>query len=182
MSDGTQPRATPLRAARAKPAHQAIGRRGLLLGAAAAAVSLRAAPALAASDEGGLLLGLWRREKGLSLAYGLQAHTHPALLGTAGQHAYDHAAAIATELAAVGLGTPKAPETPDDLEIAAQRLATSRPADVLANAVLVEEAMVDVYKGALLALPDAKIAMTAATILASHAQHLFILRDAAQVT
>ena len=65
---------------------------------------------------------------------------------------------------------------------AAQRLATSRPADVLANAVLAEEAMVDVYKTALPALPDAKIAMTAATILASHAQHLFILRDAAQVT
>jgi hypothetical protein len=42
--------------------------------------------------------------------------------------------------------------------------------------------MVEVYKSALPALPDAKIAMTAATILASHAQHLLILRRAAQVT
>lgn len=158
-----------------------MNRRQLLVGGAAAALTLRAAPAFAESDEGGLLLGLWRREKALSLAYGLVAPTDPRLLGTAGRHAYEHAAAIATELAAVGLGTPKPPKTPEDLDVAAQRLATSRPADVLANAVLVEEAMVEVYKGALLALPDAKIAMTAATILASHAQHLFILRDAAQV-
>jgi hypothetical protein len=53
---------------------------------------------------------------------------------------------------------------------------------VLSSAVLVEEAMLDVYKTALPALPDAKIAMTAATILASHAQRLFIFRDAAKVT
>ena len=159
-----------------------MNRRQLLVGGAAAALTLRAAPAVAASDEGGLLLGLWRREMGLVIAYGQQTHTHPELLGPARRHANDHAAAIATELAAVGLGTPKPPWTPDDLDVAAHRLATSRPADVLANAVLVQEDMVEVYKGALPALPDAKIAMTAATILASHAQHLFVLRRAAQVT
>ena len=42
--------------------------------------------------------------------------------------------------------------------------------------------MVELYKGALPELPDAKIAMTAATILASHAQQLFILRRSARVT
>ncbi len=73
-----------------------MNRRQLLLGGAAAAVTLRAAPALAASDEGGLLLGLWRREKALSFAYGRVASSHPRLLGTAGRHAYDHAAALAT--------------------------------------------------------------------------------------
>ena len=159
-----------------------MNRRQLLVGGAAAALTLRAAPALADSDEGGLLLGLWRREKGLAIAYGQQVHAQPELLGPARRHANEHAAAIATALAAVGLGTPKPPWTPNDLDVAAQRLATSRPADVLANAVLVEEDMVDVYKTALPGLPDSKIAMTAATILASHAQHLFIFRDAAQVT
>lgn len=159
-----------------------MNRRQLLAGGAAAALTLRAAPALAAPDEGTLLLGLWRREQGLALAYGQQVQTNPELLGPARRHALDHAAAIATELAAVGLGTPKPPWTPNDLDVAAQRLATSRPADVLANAVIVEEDMVEVYKTALPSLPDAKIAMTAATILASHAQHLFILRRAAQVT
>ena len=156
-------------------------RRQFLIGGAAAAVTLRAAPAFAVSDEGGLLLGLWRREAGLALAYGQQVHTQPELFGPARRYAQEHAAALATELAAVGLGTPKAPWTPNELDIAAQRLATARPADVLANAVLAEEAMLDVYKTALPALPDAKIAMTAATILASHAQHLFLFRDAAKV-
>ena len=157
-------------------------RQFLLAGAAATAVTIRATPALAAADEGGLLLGLWRREKSLALAYGQQLHTHPELFGPARRHAHDHAAALATELAAVGLGTPEEPWTPNDLDAAAQRLAAARPADALAQAALVEEGMLELYKAALPALPDAKIAMTAATILASHAQHLFIFRDAAEVT
>ncbi len=161
-----------------------FGRRAALAGAGAAvaAVALNPGSAFAESDEGGLLLGLWRREKGLAIAYGQQVHVQPELFGPARRHANDHAAAIATALAAVGLGTPQPPWTPNDLDVAARRLATSRSADALANAVLVQEDMVDVYKGALPALPDAKIAMTAATILASRAQHLFILRRAAQVT
>ena len=158
-----------------------MNRRQLLVAGTAGALALHAAPARAASDEGGLLLGLWSREAGLALAYGQQVHTNPELLGPARRHANQHAAALATALAAVGLGTPKPPWTPGDLDVAAQRLATSRPADVLANAVLVEETMVEVYKSALPSLPDAKIAMTAATILAAHAQRLFILRDAAGV-
>ena len=159
-----------------------MNRRQLLLAGAATAVTIRATPALAAADEGDLLLGLWRREKGLALAYGQQVHTHPELFGPARRHAHDHAAALATELAAVGLGTPDAPWTPNDIDAAAQRLAAAKPADALAEAALVEEGMLEVYKTALLALPDAKIAMTAATILASHAQHLFLFRDAAKVT
>ncbi|MBE2320187.1 ferritin-like domain-containing protein [Solirubrobacter sp. CPCC 204708] len=155
-----------------------MNRRRFLVGGAAAAVALKAAPALAA-DEGTLLLGLWRREIGLAMAYGQQVHTRPELFGPARRHANDHAAALATELAAVGLGTPEPPWTPDELDVSAQRLATARPADVMANAVLAQESMLTLYQGALPSLPDAKIAMTAATILASHAQHLFILRRAA---
>lgn len=176
---GREPAAPPDAATEAP---RRFGRRAALAGAALAAMSLRATPALAAADEGDLLLGLWRREKGLALAYGQQVHTHPELFGPARRHAHDHAAALATELAAVGLGTPEAPWTPNDLDAAAQRLAAAKPADALAEAALVEEGMLELYKTALPALPDAKIAMTAATILASHAQHLFIFRDAAKVT
>lgn len=156
-----------------------MNRRQLLVAGAAAAVTMKAAPAFGAVTEGELLLGLWRREMALAYAYGQQVHTNPELLGPARRHANDHAAALATELAAVGLGTPEAPWTPADLDAGAHRLATSRPADVLANAVLAEETMLAVYQAALPELPDAKIAMTAATILGSHAQHLFVLRDAA---
>ncbi len=120
---------------------------------------------------------------GLALAYGQQVHTQPELFGPARRHADDHAAAIATELAAVGLGTPKPPWTPNDLDAAAQRLATAGPPTCSPNAVLVRGGDGRGLQGARCpALPDAKIAMTAATILASHAQHLFIFRRAAQVT
>lgn len=180
--------ATSVRAASAAPAPVAavpsrrFGRRAALLGAFAAAVSLRAAPARAETNEGQLLLGLWRREQGLALAYGQQEQVEPERFGLARLHANTHAAAIATELAAVGLGTGKPPRTPDELDSGAHRLATARPADVLAAAALVEEAMVEAYKAALLELTDAKIAMTAATILASHAQHLLIFTSAARVS
>ena len=48
---------------------------------------------------------------------------------------------------------------------------------MLAAAIALEEDLVAIYKQALPSLPDEKIAMTAATILGSHAQHLFILRE-----
>ena len=93
-------------------------------------------------------------------------------------HEADHAAALATELAAVGLGTPPPPEALADLDIAAERLAAragGRDA-VLAAAVALEESWSRSTAPRSPALPDAKIAMTAATILASHSQHLLICR------
>ena len=78
--------------------------------------------ASAATDEGGLLLGLWRREMGASLAYDRIAHLEPLFVTLRG-HEADHAAAIATELAAVGLGTPRAPQWAGELDVTAERLA-----------------------------------------------------------
>jgi hypothetical protein len=127
------------------------------------------------TDEGGLLLGLWGREMGASLAYDRVAHTNP-LLVTLRSHEAEHAAALATELAAVGLGTPRAPQWAAELDVTAERLARSDAAGAIAAAILLEEELVALYRGALPELPDAKIAMTAATILASHSQHLLILR------
>jgi Ferritin-like domain len=132
--------------------------------------------ARAAIDEGGLLLGLWRREMGAALAYDRVAHLSPQLVTLRGPET-DHAAAVATELAAVGLGTPEAPQQAADLDSTAERLARSKTrADAVAAAVALEEELVALYRNALPALPDSKIAMTAATILASHSQHLLILR------
>jgi hypothetical protein len=144
-------------------------------GLALAATVLVPASALAETDEGGLLLGLWRREMGASLAYDRLAHTNPLFVTLRG-HEADHAAAVATELAAVGLGTPHAPEWAGELDATAERLARSAPDGAVAAAVALEEDLVALYRHALPAVPDAKIAMTIATILASHSQHLLILQ------
>jgi hypothetical protein len=153
-------------------------RRELLLGAAA----LLAAPATAsaAPTEGAILLDLISREQQAKIAYGAAMET----LGSGGPlelvkirgHEADHADALATELAAVGLPRPLRPE----LSGAAAELAGAHDrAGVLAAAVRFEDELVDAYGKALAGLPDAKIAMTAATILASHSQHRLILRLAA---
>ena len=147
-------------------------------GAALATATLRPSLARAQVDEGGLLLGLWRRERGAALAYGLVLHADP-ILALLRSHEDDHARALATALAAVGLPTPPPPEEPPDLDFASQRLAEAgaeRDA-VLAEAIALEADLVTIYKQALPSLPDENIAMTAATILGSHAQHLFILRE-----
>jgi hypothetical protein len=145
-------------------------------GVAFAAAALgRPSLASAAADEGALVLGLWRREMGASLAYDRVAHTRPLFVTLRG-HEADHAGAIATELAAVGLGTPQAPRWASELDVSAELLARAKPAAAVAAAVALEEDLVALYRSALPALPDAKIAMTAATILASHSQHLLILQ------
>ena len=151
-------------------------RRFLQVGGLAVAGTV-VAPSLAsaAADEGGLLLGLWRREMGASLAYDRVAHTNPLFVTLRG-HESDHAAAIATELAAVGLGTPKPPEWAGELDVSAEMLARSDAKGAIATAALLEEDLVALYRTAVPQLQDAKIAMTAATILASHSQHLLILR------
>jgi hypothetical protein len=169
--------AAPARAA-AAPARPRVSRRAALRAgglAIAAAALARPALARAATDEGGLLLGLWRREMNASLAYDRVAHTNPLLVTLRG-HEADHAAALATELAAVGLGTPKAPKWAAELDVTAELLARSDADTAIANAVALEAELVALYRGAVPNLPDAKIAMTAATILASHSQHLLILQ------
>ena len=147
-------------------------------GATLAAAMLHPSLARAKADEGGLLLGLWRRERAAELAYGQVLHADPVLALLRAQES-DHAGALATELASVGLGLPPLPEGPEDLDITSQRLAESGPDrdDVLAAAIALEEDLVAIYTDALPSFVDEKVAMTAATILGSHAQHLFILRD-----
>jgi hypothetical protein len=152
-------------------------RRELLLGAAA----LLAAPATAsaAPTEGAILLHLIRREQQAKLAYAAAMDTlgggGPVELMRIRSHESDHADALATELAAVGLGRPLRPE----LSGAAAELAGAPDRGVLDAAIKLEDELVEAYSQALAGLPDAKVAMTAATILASHSQHRLILRLAA---
>jgi hypothetical protein len=141
------------------------------LGAAAAA-SLGLPASARAATEGQLLTGLWKREMAARFAYGMVPGELPATLRV---HDGRHAAALATELAAVGLGQPRTPESAADLDSTAEQLARARGKAVIPAAIALEEDLVEIYKQALPALQDAKIAMTAATILASHAQHLLML-------
>jgi hypothetical protein len=149
-----------------------LTRRAALGAAAAASLSLPASAR--AATEGQLLTGLWKREMAARFAYGVVPGELPATLRI---HAGRHAAALATELAAVGLGQPKAPQQLSDLDSTAEQLARARGKAVIPAAIAVEEDLIEIYKQALPALQDAKIAMTAATILASHAQHQFMLRS-----
>jgi hypothetical protein len=156
-----------------------VRRRELLL----AAAGLLAVPSVAeaAPTEGDVLLDLMRREQSAKLAYAdaLKAlgSGAPIELVTIRRHESDHADALATELAAVGLGRPIAPRT---LAGAAAGLSGARDrAEALDRAVELEDELVRAYLEALNGLPDPKVAMTAATILASHSQHRLILGLAA---
>jgi hypothetical protein len=145
---------------------------------AVAGAALLPGVARAESDEGGLLLGLRSREMNAGFAYARVLHVDP-LFAVLRGHAEDHAKALATQLAAVGLGTPSPPHEQRDLDVAAERVLAGAPdrAAVVAAALRLEQDLVEVYKTALPALPDADIAMTAATILASHAQLLLVLEE-----
>jgi hypothetical protein len=154
-----------------------VNRRAFLI-AGAAALGLPATAA-AASDAGGLLSGLWQREMGAAFAYARVLHANP-MLALIRSHETHHAGALATEIGAVGLFTPPPPKTLADLDSASERLAKSAP-HVFAAAIALEEDLVDAYKQALPVFEEEKIAMTVATILGSHSQHLLMLRRAAEI-
>ena len=76
-------------------------------------------------------------------AYAQVVHMDP-LLVTLRRHEWDHAAALATELAAVGLGTPRPPHAISDLDATSERVARAggRP-EVLSAAAALEDELVD---------------------------------------
>jgi hypothetical protein len=149
-------------------------RRELLL----AAGGLLALPAVArgAPTEGAVLLGLMKREQRAKRAYTKVLKTlgasAPPELTTIRSNESDHADAITTGLAAIGLGRPT---TPKLAGAAATLAAATTRAGVLKAAVALEDELIDAYQASLPHLPDPKLAMTVATILGSHAQHRFIL-------
>jgi Ferritin-like domain len=147
-------------------------RRRELLAAAAGAVLVRPAVATAAEDDPGLLLRLLAREDAAALAY---RRTAPGPLpGLAAQEA-EHAAALRTQLDAFGILEIPAPR----LDAPARRLVEAPRAERLEAAIALEASLVDDYAAALLSLEAAGVLQTAASILASHAQHHARLRSLA---
>jgi Ferritin-like domain len=148
-----------------------VGRRDLLLAAAAAAL-VRPAGAVAAEDrDPELLLELFAREDAAATAY-RRAAPEP-LPGIAAQTG-DHVAALRTALDAFGRKRRPAP-----LDPAARRLAESAGDGKLDAAIALEASLVEAYSAALLELVEEGVLQTAASILASHAQHHARLRSLA---
>jgi hypothetical protein len=145
-----------------------ISRRSLVL-AAAGAVLARPAVALAAEDDPDVLLRLVAREDAAALAY-RRAAPEP-LPGLAAQEA-DHAAALRTLLDGYGILEIPRPA----LDAPARRLVATPEADRIAAAIALESSLVADYSAALLTLEAAGSLQTAASILASHAQHHARLR------
>jgi len=148
-----------------------IARRDLLL-AAAGAVLARPAVAAAAEEDRDVLLRLLAREDAAALAY---VRTAPEPLpGLAAQEA-DHAKALRTLLDAFGiLAFP-----PPALDTPARKLVDAPEAQRLEAAIALEATLMEDYSAALLTLEPVGALQTAASILASHAQHRARLRSRA---
>jgi uncharacterized protein involved in exopolysaccharide biosynthesis len=138
-------------------------RRRELLAAAAAVVLVRPAAAVAADGDAEVLERLITREDAAAIAY--RAAALNAVPGLAEQES-DHAKALRTHLEALGGRSPSAPT-----DVA--------PLDGLDAAIALEADLVAAYGEALVELEALGILQTAATILASHAQHRALLLHAA---
>jgi hypothetical protein len=149
--------------------HGLVARRRELVLAAAGA--LLVAPARAAADDRDpeLLLDLVAREDAAALAY-RRAAPEP-LAGIAAQEA-DHGKALRTMLDAFGLKPP-----PVELDAPARRVVEA-PGELEA-AIALEASLIEAYSAALPELMAEGVLQTAASILASHAQHHARLRSLA---
>jgi hypothetical protein len=150
-----------------------VRRRELLL-AGAGVLLARPAAALAAAtldESGDVIKPLIAREEGAEFAYrGAIPRGAPDLA----DHAKQHAAALRTELQALGRGTT--PVTLDELDPLARRLADASTAGArLDAAVALEADLVATYRAAVIRLTEPGILQTAATILAGHAQQHALL-------
>jgi hypothetical protein len=150
-----------------------VRRRELLL-AGAGAVLARPATALAAATldrSGDIIKPLIAREEGAEFAYrGSALRGAPPLA----RHAHDHAAALRTQLQALGRGT--VPITADQLDPLARRVEeAATPRERLDAAIALEADLVRTYRAAVVELTEPGILQTTGTILAGHAQQHALL-------
>jgi hypothetical protein len=153
---------------------RAVTRRAALAGALGAALA-GAAPAWAGSEEGAVVIGLWRREAAAELAYRAQ---RGAFAGAEALQAHCgmHVSVLSTSLAALGVEFPPHPRGPADLDPAARALAAAARSGALPAAIALERGLLAAYQAALPVPTELKLAVALATILASHAQHELTLR------
>jgi hypothetical protein len=153
-----------------------VRRRDLLLAGAALVLGRPAAAGAATLDhDGDVIKPLIAREEGSEFAYrGAVPDGAPDL----GANAKDHAAALRTQLQALGRGTT--PITAADLDAPTRRLAEAgTAAERLDAAIALEASLVTAYHDAVVQLSEPGILQTAATILAGHSQqHALLLRIA----
>jgi hypothetical protein len=151
-----------------------LGRRDLLAAAAAAAlVRPTAASAAELAGDPAILDRLIAREEAAAFAY--RGHARPAVFALAADEA-DHARALRTQLAALSHEGPPAPERAAALDAPARRVAAARGESALVAAIALETSLLAAYRDALLRFAEPSILRTAATIMASHAQHRARLR------
>jgi hypothetical protein len=150
-----------------------VTRRAVLAGALGSL--LAPAVAQAGPDEGSVLVALWRREAAAELAYRAQRGVF-AGAETLQAHCGMHVSALSTELGALGIDFPDKPSGPRQYDPLARALAAASGGAVLPAAIVLEHGLVASYQAALPVPGDLKIAVTLATILASHAQHELMLR------
>jgi Ferritin-like domain len=148
---------------------RATTRRGALAAAALAALAVPATARAQRSDIA-VLIKLVAREEAAAEAYGAATGE---LLPRIYNDELDHAAALRTHLDALG----RRP-APRGLDAPARRVAEA--GDRVGPAIALEETLVRDYSAALADLDDPSVLQTAATILASHAQHLARLRAVGQ--
>jgi Ferritin-like domain len=139
--------------------------------AGAAAALARPARAAAQTGEPAVLRRLIVREEAAADAQ--RSRAAPSVFALATDED-DHAAALRTELAALGNPQP-APGRPEH-DAAARRLLEADGADLLDAAIALEASLLASYEQALRTITEPSILRTAATIMASHAQHHALLR------
>jgi hypothetical protein len=149
-----------------------VRRRELLLAGAGALLARPAVAGAAALDRNGdIIKPLIAREEGAQFAYsGAVPRGAPNLVSTS----RDHAAALRTQLQALGRGTT--PLSADEIDPLAKRFTEApTPKARLEAAIALEADLVATYRAAVEKLTEPGILQTAATILACHAQQRALL-------
>ena len=146
--------------------------------AGAAALALGAsATASAAPSPGPALSALVRAEEDAAFVY-MQAELG-GLGGTLAEHERQHAKALATHLAALGLEIPGPARGRDGLRPAALAVLEASGAGRLPAAIAFEQALAAGCAERLAQLEAPGTLRTVATVMASHAQHAALLERAA---
>jgi hypothetical protein len=146
-----------------------ITRRAVLGGAAALLV--RPASALGADAVAATLLELYVAEQHAALAYRKAGGE----LARIGEQEDDHARVLAAQLGGLARPQPAASTDPAVLRGAAAEVAAG--GDGVGAAIALERELLDAYRKAIPVFKEPEMRRSAATIMASHGQHLSVLYE-----